>query len=110
MFIGGTVLSFVKPIWQVSGQWDAHTFIYTAFIILLGSLVAFYIYMTAVRVIGAQTASLLASAEPLSSTILAVVWLHVPFGAMDWLGSIFILTTIFLLAKKRKSVSMEYIA
>ena len=107
MLVGGTAISFVKPIWQVEGIWDTYTFAYTAFIILLGSLVAFYIYMIAIGIIGAQTTSLLASAEPLSSTLLAVIWLQVPFGKMDWLGTLFILTTIFLLTKKKKPVITE---
>lgn len=102
MLVGGIAISFVKPIWQIEGIWDTYSFICTSFIILLGSLVAFYIYMIAIGIIGAQKTSLLASAEPLSSTLLAVGWLHVPFGKMDWLGTIFILTTIFLLAQKKK--------
>lgn len=107
MLVGGIAISFVKPVWQIEGIWDTYTFAYTAFIILLGSLVAFYIYMIAIRMIGAQTTSLLASAEPLSSTLLAVIWLQVPFGKMDWLGTLFILTTIFLLAKKKKATINE---
>ena len=49
--------------------------------------------------IGAQTTSLLASAEPLSATVMAVFWLNVPFGLMDWIGTICIVFTILLLAK-----------
>ena len=74
---------------------------FVAFILLFGSLAAFYLYLKAVRLIGAQYTSLLSCAEPLTAAVLAVGWLGVSFGAMDWLGTVLILATIGLLAKKQ---------
>lgn len=100
MFLGGIVFCFVKAPWEVEGIWDWSAYLSAAFIILFGTLIPFYAYLTAVKIIGGQKTSLLASAEPLSATILAVVWLNVSFSAMDWLGSICIISTIFLLSRK----------
>jgi drug/metabolite transporter (DMT)-like permease len=36
----------------------------------------------------------------LSAAVVAVFWLDVPFGVLDWLGSACILATIFLLSQK----------
>lgn len=102
MLLGGLTFSFVKAPWAIEGQWDTQTYLYTSFIVLFGTLVAFYSYLTAVQIIGGQKASLLASAEPLSATIMAVLWLQVPFSTIDWIGSICIISTIFLLSKKSK--------
>jgi len=99
MLIGGVALSPVHIPWQVAGTWDTYTYLNTAFIILFGSLVAFYGYLTAVKMIGAQKTSLLASAEPLSAAAISVLWLHVPFTVSDWVGSAFVVSTVFLLAK-----------
>ncbi len=99
MIIGGIGFSFVHAPWKISGEWDGYTWAFTLFIIFLGSLVSFYIYLSAVKMIGAQTTSLLASAEPLSATVMAVFWLNVPFGLMDWIGTICIVTTVLLLAR-----------
>ena len=99
MVIGGIGFSFVHAPWNVSGEWDVYTWVFTLFIIFPGSLISFYMYLSAVKMIGAQTTSLLASAEPLSATVMAVFWLNVPFGLMDWIGTIFIVFTILLLAK-----------
>eukprot|EP01132_Coremiostelium_polycephalum_P012482 gene12482-15257_t len=84
MLIGGTGLSFIHRPWLVPGTWDEKTFLFTAFIILFATLFAFYAYLTAVKLIGAETASLLACAEPLSAALMAVMWLKVSFGLMDW--------------------------
>jgi drug/metabolite transporter (DMT)-like permease len=102
MLIGGIALAFVHPPWKISGIWDSTTYLFAAIIILLGSIVAFYAYLTAVKLVGAKIASLLACAEPLSTAILAVIWLKVPFGISDWLGMSFILLTIFILALNDK--------
>ena len=99
MLIGGIGFSFIHAPWKISGEWDSYTWIFTLFIIIFGSLISFYIYLSAVKMIGAQTTSLLASAEPLSATIMAVFWLNVPFVLMDWIGTICIVATILLLAR-----------
>lgn len=101
MLIGGIALSFIHQPWNVEGQFDTTTYLFIAFILLFGSLAAFYLYLKAIRLIGAQYTSLLSCAEPLSAAVLAVWWLGVSFGAMDWLGTLLILITIVLLAKKQ---------
>lgn len=100
MFAGGLLFSFVKPPWQADGYWDTRTFLYVAFIIIFGTLVAFYAYLNATKIIGGQKTSLIASAEPLVAVILAVIWLKTPFLAVDWIGSLCIISTVFLLARK----------
>jgi len=99
MLVGGLALSVLHPPWQVQGQWDGLTYGFFAFVILLGTLLAFYLYSLALRLIGAQATSLLSSAEPLSAAALTVLWLGVPWGAMDWLGTACILATVALLSK-----------
>ena len=100
MFIGGIVFSFVKAPWQVEGDWDLKTFLGVAFIIIFGTLIAFYAYLNAVKIIGGQKTSLLASAEPLVAVILSVIWLNTPFSVIEWIGSLCIISTVFLLTKK----------
>jgi drug/metabolite transporter (DMT)-like permease len=98
MFLGGLAFSWVKAPWKVEGIWDAHTLTAVTFIVLFGTLVAFYSYLTSVKLIGGQRASLLAAGEPLSATLIAVCWLHIPFTWMDSLGSLLIISTVFILS------------
>lgn len=95
MFCGGLVFSFIKTPWDVEGHWDLLAYLYTGAIILFGTLIAFTFYLNSVKIIGGQKASLLASAEPLAATILAVYWLQTPFSSIDWVGSLFIISTVF---------------
>ncbi len=98
LFIGGLAISFVNPPWHSDGIWDSYTYANTAFVVLFGTLIPFYMYLKAVQLIGGQKASLLTSAEPLSATLISVLWLGVSFEAMDWLGALLIITTVFLLS------------
>jgi len=100
MFAGGIAFSFVKVPWQVEGEWDLKTFLCIIFIVVFGTLVAFYSYLNAVKIIGGQKTSLLASAEPLVAVILSVIWLKTPFSFIEWIGSLCIISTVFLLARK----------
>lgn len=99
MLIGGLGFCGVSQPWEVPGVWDASTLAAVAFIVLFGTLFAFYGYLAAVQKIGPETTSLLACAEPLSATVVAVLWLKVPFALLDWLGSACIMATIFLLSR-----------
>ena len=82
------------------GVWDVSAWAAVVFIVLFGTLFAFYGYLAAVQKIGPETTSLLACAEPLSAAVVSVLWLKVPFGLLDWLGSACIMATIFLLSHK----------
>jgi len=107
MLVGGIAFSFVKAPWDVEGIWDVQTLAYTAFVIVFGTLVAFYLYLTAVQLIGGQRSSLLASAEPLSATIVSILWLQISFGYMDWIGSLLIISTVFLISYERKNKQVK---
>jgi len=100
MVIGGLALSFFHAPWEIEGRWDATAGLFFAFILVLGTLAAFYLFNKALRLVGAQTTILLTCAEPLSAAVLAVWWLGVAWGPMDWLGTVLILATIVLLARE----------
>ncbi len=101
MLVGGVALSFIRAPWKVQGSWDGTAFTFLAFILLFGTLAAFYLYIKALKLIGAQKSILLTCAEPLSAAVLSVWWLGVSWGAMDWLGTSCILATIVLLSREQ---------
>ncbi len=104
MLIGGIAFSFIKSPFNVEGTWDFSTYLYTFIIIIFGTLIAFYAYLSAAKIIGGQKTSLLASAEPLSAALLGIFWLNISFSAMDWLGGLLIISTIILLSLKKSAV------
>ncbi len=96
--IGGVCLSFIHPPWMVEGVWDKYTFLNTGYIILFGTLAAFYAFMVAVRLVGPKPASLMATTEPLAATGVGILWLGIPFGGLDWLACACIMASMVLIA------------
>lgn len=100
MIIGGLVFSFVHAPWKFEGEWYVSTNFAFLFVVLCGTVLAFYSYLESLKYLSATETSLLACTEPLSAAITAVLFLGVSFGWIDWLGTILILLTIVVLSKK----------
>jgi len=98
MLIGGVTFSFIHPPWQVQGDWTLSSVAAVLFVIIFGTIIAFYFYLESTTYIAASKVSLLASVEPLSATFLSILWFHIPFGLAEWVGTILILTTITVLS------------
>lgn len=102
MLVGGIAFSFFSDPLEFHGTLDFEAWLAFAYIVLFGSVIPFYFFLKSVTIVGATTASLLCSVEPLAAAGVAVIWLGVYFGPMDWLGTIFILITIVLLTLSTK--------
>lgn len=98
MLIGGVTFSFIHPPWQVQGDWTLSSVAAVLFVIIFGTIIAFYFYLESTTYIAASKVSLLASVEPLSATFLSILWFHIPFGLAEWVGTILILATITVLS------------
>jgi drug/metabolite transporter (DMT)-like permease len=98
MLIGGLGFSFIHPPWKFQGHWSLPSFLAVLFVIIFGTLIAFFCYMESLKYINVSEASLLACVEPLSAAFLSVAWLHVSFSATEWIGAISIIATIFILS------------
>lgn len=105
MLIGGVTFALYTQPWYWSGTWDIETYGAVGFIIVFGTVIPFSIFLHSLNLIGAQTASLLCSVEPLSAAITAVFWLGILFTGMDWLGTILILATVAILTLNKKPVT-----
>lgn len=104
MVIGGTAMGLFYPPWIFHGQWSMAAFIGIVFVILFGTLIAFYLYLASLSYLKPLETSMLGCAEPLSAALVSVVWLHVPFTLFDWLGALCIIGTVVSLAFAQKNV------
>jgi drug/metabolite transporter (DMT)-like permease len=102
MLVGGIVMCFIHPPWRFEGHWSFTSFLAVAFVVIVGTLIAFLCFMESLKYIKASEASLLASIEPLSAAFLAVVWLQVAFSPMEWVGALSIIATIFILSAVKR--------
>ena len=102
MLIGGILLACVVQVWSIPVALDVKGWLAVGGMVVVGTILAYTLYLQGVGDIGSVRASMLASIEPVSATVLSVVWLHTSFLLMDLLGFVCILATVFLLAKKKE--------
>ncbi|MDF2505478.1 DMT family transporter [Clostridium sp.] len=77
MLVGGVTFSFIHQPWNFTGQWSITSIL----------------------------TSVLSSVEPLSAAFLSVLWLHIPFGMPECLGTVCIIVTIIILSRvKNKKI------
>ncbi len=98
MLIGGIALCAVFQPWKHMPVLDSQMLAVLFYIIVFGTMAGFSMYMHSVKLIGSVKASLFACVEPVAATLLSAVWMKVRFTAVDLLGFLMILATIFILA------------
>ncbi|KAB7672231.1 DMT family transporter [Bacillus sp. B1-b2] len=106
MIIGGFALSFIHPPWQI--DWRAlplEAYLYLAFVIIFGTMIAFWFYLESLQSLLPKESSLLGSLEPLAAVLTTVFWLKEPFGSLQWLGTIFILFMILYMALHKEKIN-----
>lgn len=103
MLIGGLVLMLWMRPWRLHPLIDGQTVLAMTFIVLFGTICAFYFYLTGVKLVGASSASMLACIEPVAATMISVIWLKVRFQPVDLLGFLFVLSTVFIISLNRKN-------
>ena len=100
MLIGGIFLFFSTGYWNCHVTFHMPLFLGVAAIVLLGTALAFTLYLQGVSDIGSVKASMLACIEPVSATVISAVWLKTSFASADIAGLLLIIITVLLLSKK----------
>ena len=103
MLVVGIAIIPINPPWQFVGIWDYNAFGALAFIIIFGTVIAFYAYLESIRYIHPSETGTIASVEPLAAVFLSVYLLNTPFGYIDCLGGLCIISTVFILARTNAS-------
>ncbi|WP_025149281.1 EamA family transporter [Bacillus sp. H1a] len=104
MIIGGLALSFIHPPWQIdSMNLPVEAYLYVGFVVIFGTMLAFWFYIESLQSLSPKETSLLGSLEPLAAVLTTVFWLKEPFGVFQWVGTACIIGMILLLALNKKS-------
>ena len=100
MLLGGAAMALVSQVWTIRIELDIYGWLAVGGVVIAGTLLAYTMYLQGVADIGAVRASMLASVEPVSATVISALWLGTQFQWIDIVGFAAIMATVFLLAKK----------
>lgn len=98
MIVGGAVLTVLTRPWTIMVPMDIEVLGAFGAIVILGTIIPFCCYMSALKHIGSVYAGLLSSVEPVAATVVAVLFLGTTFIAVDVIGFALVLSTAFILA------------
>lgn len=102
MIIGGLAFSFIHSPFNFTGEVSIISIISVIFIVIFGTLIAFYCYLESLKYLLPTESSILGCIEPLSATILSVLWLNVSFGLPELIGTACIIFTVIILSFSKK--------
>lgn len=104
-FLFGGLFSclFCHP-WKVHVAWTAEVACGFAFIALIGTVIAFWVYLMGLRWVSPVIAGLLTCLEPLSAFAFSVMLLSDVIGTMQAMGIALVLSNVCLLTLSRRHV------
>jgi len=102
MLLGGAAMAVIARVWTLPVALDLYGWMAVGGVVIAGTLLAYTLYLQGVADVGAVRASMLSSVEPVSATVISVLWLGTSFQWIDLVGFVCIMATVFLLAEKEK--------
>ncbi|WMI80744.1 EamA family transporter [Anaerotignum sp. MB30-C6] len=98
MLIAGIVMVVVAPPWKYEIIWDKQTIWAVLGVVVIGTAVAFSLYLKGVSMVGPFMGSLLTSVEPVTAIVVSILFLGSAFHPIELVGFILVLGTVFILS------------
>lgn len=98
MLISGLILAAAIRPWEAVPAFDTVGLAWLAIIIVVGTFLAFALYLQGVKDLGPLRASMLGTSEPISATVFSALWLGTAFAPADIVGFAMIVVMVYLTA------------
>ena len=100
MIIGSIISNVIHPIWKIEGNVNAKSMVQVIIVVILGTSIAYLIYIASLNYISSSLAGILTAFEPVLATILSVAIFGLKFSFIEIVGFILVFVSIFILIKK----------
>ncbi len=100
--LGGIILGILFRSWTIVYHPNIYGLAGIAFVVIVGNIAAFSLYISGVKIIGPQKASLYSFAEPITATLISAVVLHTDFTIWDILGFSLIFMMLWLITLNQR--------
>ena len=100
MIIGSIVSNIVHPIWKIEGNVNIKSMIQVAIVVILGTSIAYLIYIASLNYISSSLAGILTAFEPVLAAILSVIIFGLRFSVIELIGFALVFVSIFILEKR----------
>ena len=103
MLFGGLVASVMNPPWTMNVQWTALSISAFTYVVLIGTVVAFWCYLSSLKYVSAVIVGLMVCFEPLSAYLLSVFAFDLRIGLWEAAGTCLVLLNVLVLSLPKKS-------
>ena len=100
MFVGSIISNIFHPIWKIEGNVNTKSMIQVAIVVILGTSIAYLIYIASLNYISSSLAGILTAFEPVLAAILSVIIFGLTFSVVELIGFALVFVSIFILEKR----------
>jgi len=100
MIVGSIISNVIHPIWKIEGNVNAKSMIQVIIVVILGTSIAYLIYIASLNYISSSLAGILTAFEPVLAAILSVAIFGLKFSFIEIVGFVLVFVSIFILEKR----------
>ena len=100
MIIGSIISTVIHPIWKIEGNVNTKSMIQVIIVVILGTSIAYLIYIASLNYISSSLAGILTAFEPVLAAILSVAIFGLKFSFIEIVGFVLVFVSIFILEKR----------
>ena len=100
MIIGSIISNVIHPIWKIEGNINTKSMIQVRIVVILGTSIAYLIYIASLNYISSSLAGILTAFEPVLAAILSVAIFGLKFSFIEIVGFVLVFVSIFILEKR----------
>ena len=100
MIVGSIISNVIHPIWKIEGDVNIQSIIQVMIVVILGTSIAYLIYIASLNYISSSLAGILTAFEPVLAAILSVVFFGLKFSFIELIGFLLVFVSIFILEKR----------
>ena len=100
MIIGSVISNIIHPIWEIQGDINTKSIIQVIIVVILGTSIAYLIYIASLNYISSSLAGILTAFEPVLAAVLSVVIFGLKFSIIELIGFVLVFVSIFVLEKR----------
>ena len=100
MIRGSIISNVIHSIWKIEGNVNAKSMIQVIIVVILGTSIAYLIYIASLNYISSSLAGILTAFEPVLAAILSVAIFGLKFSFIEIVGFVLVFVSIFILEKR----------
>ena len=100
MIVGSIISNVIHPIWKIEGDVNIQSIIQVMIVVILGTSIAYLIYIASLNYISSSLVGILTAFEPVLAAILSVVFFGLKFSFIELIGFLLVFVSIFILEKR----------